>query len=139
MPPYPGAGKGFGGPGIVAPIPPAVPLDPRLKVIGYRDGGYQAQFRNLTFIVTDARHEDGRVWRHASVSRSNRQMPTYWDLLKLKEMTIGPTRTAIQIFPPADRHIDIGTTMDPPVEVLHLWAAPELDEFLPDFGRFGTL
>lgn len=118
-------------------FPDAAPLHPALDVIEYVAGGYAAFAGNLVIRVTDCRHEDGRIWRHASVSRKDRKMPTYWNLMRLKELTIGPDRLAIQVFPPADRHIDIGTKMPNPVEVLHLWAPEE--DFLPDFGRFGTL
>lgn len=88
-------------------------------------------------MVTDEYQPDGRIWRHASVSRLDKKMPTYWHLAKLKKLTMGPERIAIQVFPPADRHIDIGTKGPNPVEVLHLWS-PE-DDFLPDFGRYGTI
>ena len=115
--------------------PRAVPLDPRLRVLERRGDGYSARVGQLRFIVSDAVEEDGRVWRHASVSRTDRQMPTYDDLRLLKECTIGAARTAIQVFPPADRHIDIAGRADPAIQVLHLWS-PETD-FLPDFARAG--
>ena len=111
------------------------PISQRITIIEERDDGYGARFKDLTFLVSEAREDDGRWWLHASVSRRDRRMPTYDDLKTLKELTIGPKRTAIQVFPPAERHIDIGTKLPRPIEVLHIWSPEE--DFLPDFASDG--
>ena len=86
------------------------PISQRITIIEERDDGYGARFKDLTFLVSEARENDGRWWLHASVSRRDRRMPSYDDLKTLKELTIGPKRTAIQVFPPpggaAHRHRD---------------------------------
>ena len=111
----------------------ARPISARVTIIEDRADGYAAGFKHLKFLVSEAREEDGRWWLHASVSRRDRKLPTYEDLRSLKELTIGPDRTAIQVFPPAERHIDVGARLPNPIEVLHLWSPEE--DFLPDFAR----
>ena len=67
---------------------------------------------------------------------SDKAMPTYDDLLLLKNLTMGSQRIAIQVFPPEHRHIDIAGRRPNPVQVLHLWS-PD-DDCLPDFARGGN-
>lgn len=97
------------------------------------DDGYRLRHKHLYFIVSECQEADGRWWIHASVSRMDREMPTYEDLMLLKRIVIGDDRTAIQVFPPQDHHIDVAGKLTPRVEVLHLWS-PERD-FLPDFSH----
>ena len=111
----------------------ARPISARVTIIEEREDGYAASFKHLKFLVSEAREKDGRWWLHASVSRRDRTLPTYEDLRSLKELTIGPDRTAIQVFPQAERHIDVGTRLPNPIEVLHLWSPEE--DFLPDFAH----
>ena len=114
----------------------AAPISLRVTVLEERADGYAGTVDHLYVVVSDGMEDDGRWWRHLSVSRHDRKMPTYDDLRRAKELTIGD-RIAIQVFPPAARHIDIAGRLPRPVEVLHLWA-PD-DDCLPDFGRRGTL
>lgn len=96
---------------------------------------------DLQVIETDAAEEqtDGRLWYHVSCSRPDR-MPSYDDLLRIKR-TFCKGRTALQIFPPEERHISgvgMGTRGHP--YCLHLWVCVDEDGAgLPDFGRYGTL
>ena len=119
-------------PGRNRPTRPPVHIDRRLRAIEGNVAGYQ----HLVIITSDSLEEDGRWWRHASVSRKDKAMPTYDDLMLLKYLTMGPTRIAIQVFPPERRHIDIAGRRPNPVQVLHLWS-PD-DDFLPDFARGGN-
>ena len=91
--------------------------------------GYYASYRNLTFLVSESQEDDGLWWLHASVSRSDGSLPTWADLETLRELTIGPSRTALQMFVPAAEHCN--ATPRTGKEVLHLWA-PE-DGVLPMF------
>lgn len=94
-------------------------------------GGYHSYWKQrLYFIVTESKEQDGRWWRHASVSRMDKKMPTYHDLLELKRLTVGETRKAIQVFPPASEYVNLTDS----VQVLHLWACMDEDP-LPDFTR----
>jgi hypothetical protein len=45
-------------------------------------------------------------------------MPTYEDLQTLKRICVGEHRTAIQVFPPREKHIDIAGPKG--TQVLHL-------------------
>lgn len=94
----------------------------------------------LRVIETDApvEHEDdGRMWYHVSCSYQG-GVPNYDDLLRVKR-AFCTHQTALQIFPPAEKHIsgeDIGPLGNP--HVLHLWIC--LDDLgLPDFGKHGHI
>lgn len=68
---------------------------------------------------------DGKRWIHASMSRRNR-LPDYNDMVRVKDTFIGVDRTAVQIFPSRDRHINIHPNC------LHLWSCLDA-EVMPDF------
>lgn len=112
------------------------PLDDAVRVIEWRVDGYSARWRNCQFIVSYELH-GGQWWIHASVCRRNKKMPSYDDLAALKRLVIGEDRLAIQVFPSAVDHIDIGTPLFG-AEVLHLWS-PDNDSVIPKFGRMGTI
>ena len=107
----------------------AQPISDDVRIIMRIKNGYAGKWRHLKFIVADEVHR-GRWWRHASVSRRDRQMPSYADLKRCKELTIGDERMAVQVFPSAEEHIDYAGQLG--VEVLHLWS-PEDTDALPDF------
>ena len=117
------------------PTRPPAYIDPRLRGVEIRNDGYRARYKHLVIVVSDAQELDDRWWLHASVSRKDKAMPTYDDLMLLKDLTIGARRIAIQVFPPEHRHIDIAGRAPRPVQVLHLWSPDE--DFLPDFARGG--
>ena len=107
----------------------AQPISDEVRILFWRQNGYAAKWRHLKFIVADEVHR-GRRWRHATVSRRDRKMPTYEDLKNCKRLTIGDERMAVQIFPEAEKHMDFSESVG--VEVLHLWS-PEDAGVLPDF------
>jgi hypothetical protein len=81
-------------------------------------------------LVTCAVYNDGKRWLHVSVSRKNRQIPT-WDLMsEVKDLFLGPERTALQVHPPRSRHVNIHPG------VLHLWHCLDGD-VTPDFAAGG--
>jgi hypothetical protein len=82
--------------------------------------------RNLGYTVALSIDDIGpHTWLHVSLTRSDSQMPSYRDLKNLKDTFIGPDLTAVQIFPPADQHVNAHETC------LHLWACLDA-EILPD-------
>ena len=112
-------------------------VDARVVVQAVRIDGYQGAYQNVRFIASLEQHGDV-VWLHASLSRSGRGMPGFDHLKLVKELTFGPERTAVQIFPPAAKYFSGEGVADRPV--LHLWG--RLDEpegWLPDFAESGTL
>ena len=113
----------------------ARPLNRDLRVLHVIKGGYVARWKHLRFIVVEELH-GGRWWLHASVSRRDRNLPTYDDLKACKRLTIGDDRVALQVFPLADKHIDIAGPLG--IEVLHLWS-PDKANLLPDFTLQGTI
>ena len=80
----------------------------------------------LNIIVTGARYEDGKAWLHLSISRKNRQSPTWDAMCEVKDLFLGLERTALQIHPPRSKHVSIHPGC------LHLWCCLDGDG-LPDF------
>jgi len=74
---------------------------------------------------------DGKPWLHVSMSRHKR-IPSYEDMLAVKNIFVGNDRQAIQVFPRTEKHLNINEY------VLHLWCGLEGDG-LPDFGRYGVI
>ena len=83
-------------------------------------------------IITQADHDDGIEWLHASIARE-RHMPTYADLVALKTGVFGPDRYAYQVFPPASQHVNIHQ------RALHLWGRADGRPVTPEFGKDGTI
>ncbi len=110
-------------------------IHPRLKVLQELSDGYAAELYPLRFIVSYAVEQDGKHWLHASVSRVDGMLPTYDNLKTLKELCIGEHKTALQVFPPKTKYIDIAGKRG--IEVLHLWHCLDGD-VTPDFTRGGN-
>ena len=109
---------------IEVPIPPEYPQLQGQRAFKHRDG--------RRAIVTVGPH-DRRWWLHLSVSRE-RYIPSYSDLVDAKRTFIGDAHQAIQIFPRAERHVNIHPYC------LHVWACLEPEgDGLPDFGKEGTI
>lgn len=111
-------------------------IDPRIRNVRETPHGYNGRYKNLLVIVTERVEADGKVWRHASVSRRDKTMPTYDDLMELKNICIGEHRTALQVFPPRDKHVDWAGKRG--IEVLHLWCCLDGD-VTPDFRIAGRI
>ena len=90
-----------------------------LRNVDVTEHGYTGDYQDLHFIVTEDVEQDGKLWRHTSLSRFDRTLPTYADLMVLKNMCVGKDRTALQVFPPADKHINVAGELAG-IEVLHL-------------------
>lgn len=107
-------------------------IHPELEIAEMQEDGFSAFWNHLGIIVSIAIEDDGKSWLHASVSRKDKTLPTYEDLGQLKRLCVGDHRTALQIFPPKEKHVNLA-------EVLHLWACLDGD-VVPDFtGGFGTI
>lgn len=59
--------------------------------------------------------DDGEEWEHVSVSRRDR-LPSWGDLMLVKELFIGPEREALQLLPKRSEHINLARCC------LHIWA-----------------
>lgn len=85
----------------------------------------------MVIFTADDMWGDGKIWIHVSMSRRSR-IPTYEDMTDVKAIFIGAGRQALQIFPSADKHVNIHPNC------LHLWCAVDGDG-LPDFGKEGSI
>lgn len=87
----------------------------------------------LVCVISVEHQEDapGDKWLHVSLSRSNR-IPSYEDVCEVKNIFIGIDKTALQIFPPKDQHVNHHPF------ALHLWCCLSKD-IVPDFRREGSL
>ena len=100
-------------------------------------GGYIGAYGKLAMMVTERKEFDGRWWRHASLSRKDRSMPSFNDLKTLKRIAFGTNRWAVQVFPSDEEYVDIGTKIGRPIEILHLWGCES--SVLPDFRQDGHI
>ncbi len=79
----------------------------------------------MSVIFSVAYYGDGRCWIHASIARA-KMMPTYEDVMKLKNEFIGMDRKAILVLPAVSEHVNIHE------HALHLFCCLD-DDPLPDF------
>src|SRR5258708_31084408 len=86
---------------------------------------------NGSVIVSQA-ERDGTEWIHASIAREQ-FMPSYADLVILKQVVFGPDRYAYHVFPPATQHGNIHE------RALHLWGRADGKPQLPEFACDGTI
>jgi hypothetical protein len=110
-------------------VPPVLPVDWRkFGDFGPSGAAYQSP-GGLRVIATESEHgdyADESVWLHVSVSRAN-QLPSYEDLVTVKEIFIGCDAKAIMVFPPRDKHVNIHPNC------LHLFSCLTGDP-LPEFS-----
>ena len=81
-------------------------------------------------LLSCAMQTDGKRWLHLSVSRRGKDLPTWTLMCEVKEVFLGPDRTAIQIHPPLAQYVNIHPAC------LHLWYCLDGDD-LPDFTAGG--
>lgn len=121
------------------PTPPEVVMLARPAIIpkGWRETrcgpGWTYRHGALALVViSEAKEEaDGKVWLHVSVSRKDR-IPSWEDLVSIKNIFIGKDEKAVQVLPPTKEHVDINPN------VLHLYRCLDGDP-LPDFRVGGIL
>lgn len=82
-------------------------------------------------VIASGSDFDGRDWLHVSFSRKDR-IPSYEDTKLVKEIFIGNTKYAYQVFPPVDKHINIHSN------TLHLWVPIDENNPFPDFTMGGN-
>lgn len=92
---------------------------------------YRNPGEGLLVLVSCARYCDAQRWLHLSVSRRDKKLPTWEQISQVKRVFIGDERTAYQVMPPKDKHVN----MHP--GVLHLWCNIDKDQYLPDFTAGG--
>jgi hypothetical protein len=92
------------------------------------EGFYESS--SLRVIFSAGIEEDGKKWAHVSVSRYDKTVPSWLDLVEVRDIFLGRERLAIQVLAPWSEHYTFGRG----TEVLHLWAP--LDGIpIPNFAR----
>lgn len=86
---------------------------------------YANTFLNLVVILSGRTEQDGRRWLHLSVSHRGR-LPTWKELVEVKELFLGEEKYAYQIIPPRSMYVNINPN------VLHLFHCVD-ENPLPDF------
>lgn len=71
----------------------------------------------LRVIASRERHDD-KVWVHLSMSHKSR-MPTWPELVMMRDAVLGPDVEAYQICPPRSNYVNLHK------DVLHLWACED--------------
>lgn len=88
-------------------------------------------FNRIAVIVSVDKEDDNKNWLHVSFSKSNK-VPSYNDLMEIKNIFIGEDKKAIQIFPEKKYHVNIMPYC------LHLFHCLDGDS-LPEFSKEGRL
>lgn len=110
-------------------------LEPRVLPYSWRlltrtlDGAKYQHESLMTVITSVALELDGKVWLHVSLARRSR-LPSWDDVVAVKNLFIGEDETALQVLPPRDRYINIHP------HCLHLWHCLD-GAVTPDFARGG--
>ena len=84
----------------------------------------------VSVLVSCAQQLDGQRWLHVSVARRNGQAPSWELMTEVKDLFIGPSRTALQVMPPRAKWVNIHPGC------LHLWSCLDGD-VTPDFTAGG--
>ncbi|GAA1909171.1 hypothetical protein GCM10009737_07910 [Nocardioides lentus] len=88
--------------------------------------------QDASILVSEAHWNDGRLWRHASMTRPD-EVPSYDDLCRLKRAVWGDEGEAYAVFATARNHINIHE------RALHLWGLADGSPVLPNFGARGSI
>lgn len=107
-----------------------LPVNWLVKAIG-DDGGMYKSRDGLAVIISCSIEQDGKPWIHLSVSRK-KSIPTWVDLVHVKEIFLGKDALAIQILPARSEYINVHEFC------LDLYQCLE-DRPIPDFRKLGTI
>lgn len=112
-------------------LPTFLPLDWHILVAGM-DGAMYRKRTGPTVIMSASVCLDNKCWLHVSTSTPTR-LPTWCELIEVKDIFIGPKRKAIQVFPSRAEYVNQHPY------ALHLWSCLDADP-LPDFTEgMGTI
>lgn len=119
-------------PDFLPRVLPAAWMESRESWGPSRDYGrvYRKPGEGLLILLSCAEQGDRKRWMHISVSRRDRKLPTWEQLMQIKHLFLGEERTALQVLPAKSRHVNIHPG------VMHLWHCLEGD-VTPDFTAGG--
>lgn len=110
-------------------VPQTLPKDWRTE--GMTPFGHAFRRRDgLLVLLTASLELDGKRWVHLSVSRK-RALPTWPELVSVRNVFFGSTALVVQVLPPASKHVNLHPFC------LHLWRCLDGDP-VPDFTRGGN-
>ena len=112
------------------PTPEQLPINWSIKKLG-SDGGFYKSRNGLAVIISCCVESDGKNWVHLSVSRKN-SIPTWGELVDVKEIFLGKNAVAIQVLPPRSEWVNVHPFC------LHLYQCLD-DRPVPDFRKLGTI
>lgn len=104
------------------------------EFIGVRNSQKQACFHSKATglaVICEQEEHDGKLYGHISFSRKSR-IPSYEDMVFIKEVFVGDDHKAIMVLPAASEHVNI----DP--YCLHFFVPLDHDP-LSDFRKFGGI
>lgn len=93
--------------------------------------------RGIAILVTQAVERDGQIWKHVSVSRRDKRLPSYDDLAWARSLVLDSDEHAYQVFPPRSEYVNMAPMLGG-LEVLHLFVPighRPLPDFRPDTER----
>lgn len=92
-------------------------------------GSWMHRARGLGLIHSVAIEQDGDLWEHISLSRSDGTLPSWEQVRDVFHEVAGPEALGIIVVPPKSEHIDLA-------EVQHVWRCLTKRP-IPDFTRGG--
>jgi hypothetical protein len=107
-----------------------LPSNWSIKKRGFNGGWYKSR-DGLAVIISSCQEQDGKLWVHLSVSRK-KSIPTWADLVKVKELFLGTDALAIQVLVPRSEWVNDHEFC------LHLYQCLD-DRPIPDFRKLGTI
>ncbi|MEG4965744.1 hypothetical protein QUB11_03705 [Microcoleus sp. B6-A1] len=112
------------------PTAEELPCNWSVQAIGPDGGAYRSR-DGLVVIISCSIEKDGYSWVHVSLSRK-KSVPTWIDLVKVKDIFLGAEALAIQILPARSEWVNVHEFC------LHLYQC--LDQRpIPDFRKLGTI
>ena len=112
------------------PTAEQLPINWSVRELGLDGGAYKSR-NGLAVIISCCIEEDGKNWVHLSVSRKN-SMPTWGELVDVKEIFLGKNAVAIQVLPPRSEWVNVHPFC------LHLYQCLDARP-IPDFRKLGTI
>jgi len=111
--------------------PTNLPRNWSVDYCGFDAARYRSR-SGLVCILSCSIERDQKAWVHLSVSRKN-FLPSWEDLVLVKEIFLGQDSAAIQVLPPKKEWVNIHPFC------LHLYQCLEDENPIPDFRKFGTI
>ncbi len=110
-----------------------IPQGYRLIEEKLNGAAYRRVSDGMTVIVSQTVESDGKKWKHVSFAFAD-HLPSYSDLLEVKQGFLGDHRYAAMVFPPKQLHVNQHPY------VLHLFSCVRAEWPMPEFTRgFSTL